>query len=271
MGGTWAALLLEFRYWRASAPVGVLIGFAVGLWTLVRWPIVADPRGLLGEPVYAAFSGLTIGVWWVLAFVACLLMGGWWCNVALGIVSRVQLGALAILPLNRDFRSWGRFHQWMLPISPWELERLQRDLRATPEFSDLESRDRVGAYRGFLKEALTVPLSALGLNATTNAEVLRSLTDLRLTAGIVPWLPIAISGLAMHVKAAVPDLAYWLNSLAVLSAILVMLTLAVQARNCADLVTSGASTTDRLARHSRLAVDSGRRLTDIRSAQDSIH
>lgn len=270
MGDKWLALLLEFRYWRASAPVGVLIGSAAGLWALVRWPAIADPRQLLSESVLAALGTLNVGVWWIVAFVACLLMGGWWCYVAVRMVTLAQVGILKALPLDKDFRSWGRLQRWVMPLSPWELERLQRDLRATPEYSDLEGHDRVAAYRGFLKEALTVPQSSLGLDANMNAEILRALTDVRLTAGLIPWLPIAVSGLAIHVQMTLPELAVWLNWLAALSAVLVLLTLAAQAKNCGDLVASQAATKERLARHARLAIDSGRKLSDIRSAQDSV-
>lgn len=270
MGDKLPSLLLEFRYWRASAPVGALIGASASLWALARWPAISDPRSLISAPAFTVFGSLDAEVWWIFALVACLLIGGWWCNVAVRIASFVQTLLLSTLPLEKDYRSCGRLQQLVLPLSPWELGRLQRNLRATPEYADLDVCDQAGAYRGFLKEALTVPQSALGLNADVNAEILRSLTDMRLTAGLIPWLPVAIAGLSMHVQLALPELATVLNSFAALTGVFLVLTLAAQAKNNADLVASEASNKDRLARHAKLAVGTGRKLSDTRRAQDSI-
>jgi hypothetical protein len=138
------------------------------------------------------------------------------------------------------------------------MQHLQNKMRATPDYADLLADDQLGAYRGFLGEVFSAPYAVMGDASNGEAELVRSITDLRLSAGLLPWVPLSLAGVALNIEALPPlglATGVWVGS--IVSILALGLSVARQARATSSLAVRLACNPDRLGYHARNAQTGG--------------
>lgn len=263
-------LLTEFRYWRASVPVGLAMGIYAFLASLSRWPELGVHGLVFSEPVNTLASSVGAPVLWVLALVAMLLLGGWWCDFAMLVLAHVQALAARFLPLAGRTSQWSWWQRRICPVRLSDVAALQASMERVNEYRDLPPTDRQRAYWTCLREVFTEPQTVLGRSDRT-PEIVRGLTEVRAVVGLLPWLPLALVASAGHVNPPFSSLAWSLQAGAGLAAVLLVFGAWLQARSVSGhLVSALADDAGRLGRHARFAVDSGRNKDELTAANDSI-
>ena len=253
------SLLAEYRHWRASLPVGAFMLLSGYLLVVNAWPQLADePESVFSDAVTrVTWLASPVAVWLVLITLS-MMLGTWWGELCSWLIAMLQRAALVGVPLQDSCSQWTAWQRARLPIRISEMQHLQNMMRATPDYADLLEDDRRGAYRGFLGEVLGSPYAVMGDASHGEAELVRSVTDLRLSAGLLLWLPLSFVAVALNVEAPPPHgfvNALWTGALAVIVTLVVSATR--QARATSSLAVRMACSPERLGHHSRNAQGGG--------------
>lgn len=252
------SLLTEYRHWRASLPVGAFMLSSTYLLIVDFWPqLVSRPGSIFGQAgvsVSRLASPLAV---WLMLIGAALMLGAWWGEVSSWVIAVVQRLSLNKLPLEASPSSWSFWQRSRLPIHISEMQNLQNAMRGTPDYADLLQVDERAAYQRFLREVLSSPYTGIIDAMREDAELIRSITDLRLSAGLLPWLPLSLLALAMNAEAPPKGFvsALWIAAAITIAA--VVHGVIRQARATSTLAVRSASTPERLAHHARNAQGAG--------------
>lgn len=271
MEGKGFEALLQYRHWRASVPVGICIAVAVALILVEYWPTLAsDPSQFSKELRALVVAAGPVVVWLLLGLVA-YMAGSAWCDLSLGIASGIHQLACWALPFDRDPSDWTATQRLRLPLSKSALRGLQVAMRRNHDFVDLDASDRLGAYRSVIRETFQSPYSRLGVGETSDAEVVRAVTDMRLLVGLFPWLPLAFYQFGIQLDGkAVGGLARLMTWLAIGTAVAVLAAAWRQLRALSSLVARVNCVDDRLSQHARSAQLSGRSPDAVREARHDL-
>jgi hypothetical protein len=252
------SLMAEYRHWRASLPVGAFMLLATYLLVVNVWPqVVDDPNTVFPKAVTRiAWLASPVAVWIVLIALS-IMLGAWWGEVCSSLIATLQRLTLLGLPLQDSCSQWTDWQRARLPIRVSEMQHLQNEMRATPDYADLLEGDRRGAYRGFLGEVLSSPYAVIGGNSSSEPELIRSVTDFRLSAGLLPWLPLSLFAVGWNVDPKQNGFAIALFAGALAAVIALLVSIARQARAASSLAARMACTPERLGHHSRAAQGSG--------------
>lgn len=247
-------LLTEYRHWRASLPVGAFMLFTGYLLIVRAWPeLVERPESVYAQGVMRLGWLASPTAIWILLTAFSLMIGTWWGEVCSSIIALLQWGALVKLPLQDSVSGWTAWQRALLPFRISEMSHVQDMMRASPDYADLRESDQRKAYVGFLKEVLWNPCLSLGEVATGEAELVRSVTNMRLSAGLLPWLPLSVLGIAANMTTPPDGFGFWLwTGVVALSASLLM-SVTRQSRDGSSLAIRMACAPERLAHHARNA------------------
>jgi hypothetical protein len=253
------SLLTEYRHWRASLPVGAFMLISGYLLIVDAWPeLVTHPDAVFATATKPLAWLASRAAVWLLLVGLSMMLGAWWGGVCSWLIALAQRAMLRRLPLQESCSQWTRWQRARLPIRVSEMQRLQNMMRATPDYADLLEVDQRASYRGFLREALSDPYLSIDEPPNDQAELIRAVTDLRLSAGLLPWLPICLAGLAINVSTPAPNglvWALWTGTLVV--TITLVLGVAYRARSASTLAVRLACAPDRLGFHARQAQGAG--------------
>lgn len=253
------SLLSEYRHWRASLPVGAFMVLSAYLLLVSVWPqVAAHPEQVFAQaaaPVQRLVSPPAV---WLILIGISMMLGAWWGAVASWAIQHVQFAVARRLPLERSISTWSRWQRIRLSVSASEMQNVQNMMRATPDYADLLDTDQRPAFVGFIRESLYSPY--VGLSESTKAdEMVRSITDLRLLAGLLPWLPLSLVGLALNVEEPAPrGFVPVLFGAAFVATAALLQSVARQARAASTLAVHQGCTPTRLGVHARNAQGSGK-------------
>lgn len=260
------SMLTEYRHWRASVPAGIMMGATITVYTVGRWPVLLVPKKAFAPELIflgqaAGRSGLLF-----LAFLASVMLGSALCELISGIVVRLQVLTLSRLPLELTMGEWSILNRLMCPLPLSALGAVQRAMKRTDEYRDLEACDQRGAYVSVFKEALKFP-SVARADSGMNQEILRSQTDVRLLSGLLITLPLLVFELSRHLLRAAHPLANVLRSMSWLIAAILLIGLVLAVRRCNDLAAQRCVTDASLGRHARAAINWGRTRPAVEEAE----
>lgn len=263
-------LRTEFRFWRASVPVGALWFSIAACSALIAWPELADAERWLPPPVATMLIRFPSIVWLLLSGVVAALLGAWWCNLAATSFLLLSRFFLSRAPFPIDPKSWSRpalhFSGYLMPRST--VQELRNRMLATPDYADLPLKDKSGAFSNILREV------AIGFAETTLHDTTpptageRIYTDLRLSAGLLIPLPLSLWLLPNIIEIDIAGLSLFLRAAALVVFFILLFECCQRSRRMFRWAIPTLATDERLAQSARGALDSGRSRADRKRAED---
>lgn len=264
------AALAEFRFWRASVPVGMAILATASLTTLHFIPELAQPAKVFSDSATSFASSLPSLAVWSIVVVACLLLGGWWCSFAQFFVALIHSFVLRYCSLDEDPRRISWMRRRFLPVPQSDLRIVQGEMRKQTEFHDLEEGDHGEAYRSFFSDVIREPESAVDPGVDSSNDALRALAEMRLVAGLLIWIPWLLLAASWHLRPGHQEILIGLNVAAIGFLIALVVATWSLAKRSAGVLSRLAATPERLGLHARLAVNSGRTSREVDEANDGL-
>jgi hypothetical protein len=263
-------LRTEFRFWRASIPVGALWFGIVACSALIAWPELTDADQWLPPSIATLLVRFPSIVWLLLSGVVAALLGAWWCNLAATSFLLLSRLLLSRAPFQIDPKSWGRpwlhLSGYLIPRST--VQELRNRMLATPDYADLPTKDKSGAFSNILREV------AIGFAETTLHDTTpptageRIYTDLRLSAGLLLPLPLSLWLLPTIVEIEIVGLSVFLRTAALVAFFILLFECCQRSRRMFRWAIPTLATDERLAQSARGALDSGRSRADRKRAED---
>ena len=258
----------EYRYWRSSVPVGIVIGGLLLTMILNQWPQLSELETTVSPGFYGGADKVPGELWFVLVLVASTQIGSWWCGLAVSCSVWLSRTAICWLPLSVRPESWSKTQRLLGPlIVPLSTVRLmQSEMSRAEDYLDLEKVDRHFAYRNYVRDSIPLSIDA----STESALALPTWVDARLSAGLFIPLPLLIWS-AKNVVAVQLDGFDFAVILASCVAFVALLTESiVRVRRVADLSLLSNLSQPRLTICARAASGAGRTKVDNEAAENRI-
>ncbi|WP_157508846.1 hypothetical protein [Luteipulveratus halotolerans] len=264
-----SGLAYEFRYMRASVLVGAVI-VAFGALAYCARPEARGP--IFGARLEELVSAIGKPGVWVAALFAVVLVGGWWCDFAVATLSCILRLALRGIPFDQQVSSWGVLERVRCPLARRDVAILQRKMEGISRYQDLDFEDRAFAFRMFLRDCMQWSrgeIFSLG-DEVGETSLIRRLTDVRLSCGLIPWMPLFFIALALNVRAEHGGIRVALFAGAGIVLFVLLGTLLVEVRAASAQIVHAAASNTELERCAGAAVDASRDPLDIERALDEI-